>query len=382
MDFDLGPEADALRERLRALIHEHIPDWFHSAFADDPQTHEVANAFCSVLARERLLTINWPEEYGGSNASIWDQAIVREEMWAHGEPRGAQYMGLSWVGPTIMRFGTDEQKRRHLSAIASGEAIWCQGFSEPEAGSDLASLQLRAERCPEGWKLSGQKIWTSYAGLANWCFLAARTSDGERKQDGITIFLVPMAADGITVRPIASMMGPHHVNEVFFDAVTVGDESVLGEVGRGWDVIVHVLSIERVGIPRYARSDRLLNRLADVIAAGDDLPAELESAYVDALVRCRIARLLAYRAVAESETSGDATAASIARIAATTLDQEVAELAAEVVGSDAVSTSRDVPLEGDVEDVWRYARSATVAAGTIEIQRMLVARRMAKDAAG
>jgi alkylation response protein AidB-like acyl-CoA dehydrogenase len=377
MDFDLGPGTSTLRERLRRLIDEHVPDWFHSAFVDDPRAHEVANEFCRVLARERLLTMNWPEEYGGSGASIWDQAILREEMWAHGEPRGAQYMGLSWVGPPLMRFATDEQKRRHLSAIASGEAIWCQGFSETEAGSDLASLQLRAELCPEGWRLDGQKIWTSYAALANWCFLAARTSVEARKQDGITIFLVPMSTEGITVRPIASMMGPHHLNEVFFDSVVVGPDTVLGEVGHGWDVIMHVLSVERVGIPRYSRSDRLLNRLTDVLPAVDELPRELESAYAASLVRCRIARLLAYRAIAQ----GDATAASIARIAATSLDQEVAELAAELVGSEALSTSGDAPLEGDVEDVWRYARSATVAAGTIEIQRMLVARKLAKDAA-
>ena len=143
----------------------------------------------------------WPEEYGGRGASPWEQTAVREEMWAHHEPRGAQYMGVNWVGPAIMRHGTAEQQRQHLPPIAAGEVIWCQGFSEPDAGSDLASLQTAARRDGDGWRISGQKIWTSYATMAQWCFLLARTSRGEKKQQGITVFLVPMDAPGIEVRP-------------------------------------------------------------------------------------------------------------------------------------------------------------------------------------
>ena len=140
-----------------------------------------------------------------------------------GPPRapGAQYMGLNWVGPAIMAFGTEEQKRQHLAAIAAGEVIWCQGFSEPEAGSDLASLRTRAAEDGDGWRINGQKIWTSYAGMAQWCVLAARVGQGER-HEGITMFLVPMDTPGITVRPIRSMLGPHHLNEVFFDEVWAG----------------------------------------------------------------------------------------------------------------------------------------------------------------
>src|SRR5580692_2526258 len=151
-------------------------------------------------------------------------------MWAHHEPRGAQYMGVNWVGPSIMRHGTQEQQRLHLPAIARGEVIWCQGFSEPDAGSDLASLRTAARPVPPvpagegdggGWRVYGQKIWTSYALMAQWCFLLARTSTGEKKQQGLTVFLVPMSRAGIEVRPIRAMLGPHHLNEVFFDGVEV-----------------------------------------------------------------------------------------------------------------------------------------------------------------
>ena len=150
MDFDLGEPAAALRVRLRELIAAHIAEDYLGAFTSDPADLDVAQRFCKTLADEGLLTLAWPTEYGGGGGSVWDQTVVREEMWAHHEPRGAQYMGLNWVGPAIMAFGTDAQKEQHLSAIAAGDVIWCQGFSEPEAGSDLASLRTRAVEDGDG----------------------------------------------------------------------------------------------------------------------------------------------------------------------------------------------------------------------------------------
>ena len=156
MDFDLGGEAAALRSQLRSLIATQLPEGYLGAFTADPADLDVAQRFCKTLAERGLLTVAWPAEYGGGGGSVWDQTVVREEMWAHHEPRGAQYMGLNWVGPAIMAFGTDAQKAQHLSAIAAGEVIWCQGFSEPEAGSDLASLRTRATEDGDGWRISGQ----------------------------------------------------------------------------------------------------------------------------------------------------------------------------------------------------------------------------------
>ncbi|HZO07278.1 MAG TPA: acyl-CoA dehydrogenase family protein, partial [Solirubrobacterales bacterium] len=153
-----------LRRRLRRMIEEDLPEGFRGAFVEGTVGQETANDFCRRLAEENLLTMSWPREFGGSDASIWEQAALREEMWAHHEPRGAQYMGLNWVGPAIMQFGTAAQREKYLPAIANASSTWCQGFSEPEAGSDLASLRLRAQRTDGGgWSLSGQKIWTSYA---------------------------------------------------------------------------------------------------------------------------------------------------------------------------------------------------------------------------
>jgi alkylation response protein AidB-like acyl-CoA dehydrogenase len=376
MDFQMGADADALRVELRELVGEHVPADFLGAFTDDPADLEVAQAFCRLLAARGLLCMAWPEEFGGRGASAWEQTVVREEMWAHHEPRGAQYMGVNWVGPTIMRHGTPEQQERHLPAIARGEVIWCQGFSEPNAGSDLASLQTAARRDGDGWRVSGQKIWTSYATMAQWCFLLARTARGEKKQQGLTIFLVPMSAPGIEVRPIATMLGPHHLNEVFFDDVWVTEADVLGRVDEGWKVVQEVLAFERVGIARYARCERLLQAAPSVLGdAWDDVPAELRGRWARMLTHCRRARLLAYRVIA-LQSSGRVTPGDTAayRIAVTRLDQESAEVLMELVALASTSSDDAGRFRRAVEDHWRYAQASTVSSGSIEMQRILLAR--------
>ena len=391
----MGPGATALRAQLRQLVKEHVPPDYMGAFTDDPADLAIAQRFCRVLADEGLLCLAWPEEFGGRGASVWEQTLVREEMWAHHEPRGAQYMGVNWVGPAIMRHGTAAQRQFHLPRIARGEVIWCQGFSEPDAGSDLASLRTAARRDAAaagandastdggaGWRIYGQKIWTSYALMAQWCFLLARTSTGEKKQHGLTIFLVPMSAPGIEVRPIRTMLGPHHLNEVFFDGVRVTEADVLGTVDQGWRVVQEVLAFERVGIARYARCERLL--LAAPRILGDQweaLPEELRGRWARMLVHCRRARLLAYRVIslqsAGTVTPGDAAAY---RIAVTQLDQDSAEVLMEILclATPAGADGRWFRLEA--EDHWRYSRASTVASGSIEIQRMLLARSLLKPA--
>jgi alkylation response protein AidB-like acyl-CoA dehydrogenase len=376
MDFDMGEDVARLRAELRGLIREHVPVGFLSPFTHDPADLEIAQRFCRTLADEGLLCIAWPEEYGGKDASPWEQTAVREEMWSHWEPRGAQYMGVNWVGPIIMRHGTPEQQQRHIPTIARGEVIWCQGFSEPNAGSDLASVQTAARRDGDGWRVSGQKIWTSYATMAQWCFLLVRTATSERRQDGLSIFLVPMDAEGVEVRPIEAMFGPHHLNEVFFDDVWVTDDQLLGPEGGGWQLVQEVLSFERVGIARYARCERLLQWAP--VALGDEwdeLPQELHCEWARMLTHARRARLLAYRIVDLQHQGqvrpGDAAAY---RIAVTRLDQESSAVLMEIAGLVAVDTDEARLFRAEVEEHWRYSVSATVASGSIEVQRILLSR--------
>src|SRR6478735_1239254 len=375
MEFEMGQKADTLRGALRELVNGNVPEHFLGAFTDNPADLETAQAFCRLLAERNLLCLSWPEEFGGGAASVWEQTVVREEMWAHHEPRGAQYMGVNWVGPIIMRHGTAEQQRTHLPPIAAGEVIWCQGFSEPEAGSDLASLQTAARRDGDGWRVNGQKIWTSYATMAQWCFLLARTSKGEKKQQGMTIFLVPMDSPGIQVRPIRTMMGPHHLNEVFFDDLLVTEADVLGTVDQGWSIVQDVVSFERVGIARYARCERLLQAAPEVLGdKWEQLPAELRGRWTRMLTHCRRARLMAYRVVSMQATGrvnpGDSAAY---RIAVTRLDQESAEVLMEIAavlprGGD----SRAEYFRAEVEDHWRYSQASTVSSDSIEMQRVLL----------
>ncbi len=372
----MGEGATRLRAQLRGMVREHVPADFLGAFTEDPADLEVAQRFCRLLADRGLLCLAWPEEFGGRGASVWEQTVVREEMWAHHEPRGAQYMGVNWVGPAIMRHGTPEQQRRHLPPIARGEVIWCQGFSEPDAGSDLASLRTAARPDGDGWQVSGQKIWTSYATMAQWCFLLARTSRGAKKQHGLTIFLVPMERAGIEVRPIRSMIGPHHLNEVFLDEVRVGPADVLGTVDDGWKVVREVLAFERVGIARYARCERLLRSAPTALAEQwDTLPGELRGRWAGMLVHCRRARLLAYRVLSlqlEGRVSPADTAAY--RIAVTQLDQDSAEVLMEIVGHGRLADADGRRFRRAVQDHWRYAQASTVASGSIEMQRILLAR--------
>lgn len=375
MDYDLGDDAGELRNRLRQLIADHIPEDFLGACTDDPDDLATTESFCKLLASEGLLALAWPKEHGGGGGSIWQQTVLREEMWANYEPRGPQYMGINWVGPAIMRHGTAEQKAKHLSGIASGEVIWCQGFSEPEAGTDLASLRTRAVPDGTGWRIDGQKVWTSYARMASWCVLAACTHPDAPKPKRLSLFLIPMDREGFTVRGIPSMLGPHHLNEVFLDGVPASDDDILGEPGDGWRVMREALAFERVGIARYARCEALLDRMQT--ALGDDwdrLPESIRSRWVRALVDLRVARLMAYRAVSLQDDPQAGAAASAARIATTTCDQLVAELLFDVLGPTALDSGATAALHGAVDDHWRYAQAATVASGTIEVQRMMVAR--------
>lgn len=374
----MGPAATRLRAKLRELVETHVPPDFLGAFTDDPADLEVAQQFCRLLAEKSLLCLAWPEEFGGAGASVWEQTVVREEMWAHHEPRGAQYMGVNWVGPIIMRHGTPEQRRRHLPPIARGEVIWCQGFSEPEAGSDLASLRTTARPDGDSWLVNGQKIWTSYATMAQWCFLLARTSREEKKQQGLTIFLVPMDDPAIQVRPIRAILGPHHLNEVFFDDLRVTQADVLGEVGGGWSIVADVMSFERVGIARYARCERLLALAPTVLAdRWEELPNELRTRWARMLVHCRRARLLAYQVVS-LQSSGQVKPADAAayRIAVTKLDQDSAEVLMEIAAVLPRDDEDSRYFRAEVEDHWRYSQASTVSSGSIEMQRILLSRAM------
>ncbi len=380
MDFAFSDEEQAFRTELRAFLEVELPDWWRGMFVDDERAIPLTREICRKLAERGWLTMAWPPEHGGRGASPWMQTILREEMWAHEEPRGPQYMNLNYIGPLLMRFGTAEQQARFLPPMARGEVIWCQGFSEPDAGSDLASLRTRAFDRGDHIVVNGRKIWTSYADApAQWCLVLVRTDPDAPKHDGISVLLVDMETPGITVRPIGTMAGPHEFNEVSFDDVVVPRSHLLGERDHGWDVIVTGLTFERVGIARYARAGAVLERLIEH-ANETGLAADLRVRQQLAELRARheVARLLAYRAVSRQAAGEVPTVeASIARIHATLLEQEVGHVGLELLGPVGLFRAADpwASLRGEIHRQWVRNIPTTVAAGTLEVQKDVVAHR-------
>jgi len=380
MDFAFSEEEQVFRAELRDFLAAELPEWWRGMFVEDERAIPKTIEICGKLAERGWLTIAWPPEHGGLGASPWMQTIVREEMWAHEEPRGPQYMNLNYIGPLIMRFGTTDQQARFLPPMARGEVIWCQGFSEPDAGSDLASLRTRATARHDGFVVNGQKIWTSYADApAQWCLLLARTDPDAPKHEGISVFLLDMATPGITLRPIGTMAGPHEFNEVFFDDVVIPSDCLLGEQNRGWEVIRTGLTFERVGIARYARAGYVLERLVEY-ANDTGLAADprVRQQLADLRARLEAARLLAYWAVSLQAAGEVPTVeASIARMHSTLLEQEVGHIGLELLGPAGLLRAGDpwAALRGEIQRQWVRNVPTTVAAGTLEIQKNVVARR-------
>ncbi|MGH3371289.1 MAG: acyl-CoA dehydrogenase family protein, partial [Nocardioidaceae bacterium] len=299
MDFAFTPEEVAFRAELKAFLADALPSWWRGMFVDDERAIPMTREICRQLASRGWLTMSWPPEFGGSGASVWLQTVVREEMWAHEEPRGPQYMNLNYIGPLVMRYGTPDQQQRFLRPMARGDVIWCQGFSESEAGSDLASLRTRAEDRGDHFVVNGQKLWTSYADApADWCLLLVRTDPAAPKHRGLSVLLVDMTTPGISVRPIDTLAGPHEFNEVVFDDVVVPRQCLLGAQNGGWELIVAGLTFERAGIARYARAGRIIELLVEwALETGRSREPDVRRRLAELRVRYEAARLLNYRAL-------------------------------------------------------------------------------------
>jgi alkylation response protein AidB-like acyl-CoA dehydrogenase len=380
MDFSFTEEEERFRAELREFLAAELPSWWRGMFVDDERVFPQTLRFCRKLSERGWLTMAWPRQHGGLEASVWKQAILREEMWAHDEPRGPQYMNLSYIGPCIMRFGSEEQKRRFLPPMAEGRVIWTQGFSEPNAGSDLASLTTRAEEVGDHFVINGQKIWNSYADApADWCFLLARTDPSAPKHESLSVFLVDMRTPGITVRPIPSMAGPHELNEIFFDDVRVPRDALLGELNHGWEIVTTGLTFERVGIARYARAGRVIEMLVEhVKRLGRNQEPDVRSKLARLRVRYEAARLLSYRVISMQARGEVATVeASIARLHNTELEQLAGHVGLDLLGPEGQLTHDDAtaPLAGLIHRQWVRNIPTTIAAGTTEVQKNIIARR-------
>ncbi|MET0274252.1 MAG: acyl-CoA dehydrogenase family protein [Phenylobacterium sp.] len=370
MNFDWRPEEAEFRADLKAFLEAELPEDF-DAFAMDPHDQKAfSKDFAKKLADKRWLTPAWPKEYGGLEQSPWQQLILSEEMVAHGEPRTAQYMCVNWVGPALILAGSEAQKQYHLQRISRGDVVWCQGFSEPGAGSDLAALRTKAVWDGESYVITGEKVWTSYADTADFCFLLARTDPDASKHHGISIFLVPTDAPGVTISEIPSIFSPGTFNQCVFDEVRAPEAWRLGPEHGGWPIIRKLLVNERVGVARFRRASATLDKVA--LAAREagiiDDPLICES-LAKAHAACEAARVLIYRVVDE-RAKGQAPdlTAYVYRVATIRAEQAVYEAAIQVEGEGGL-------LKGSHgANQFGHALASGVATGTLEMQLNLIAR--------
>lgn len=373
VEFSWPEGSSELREKLRRFLDDELPDWWgpeHQTLVSGPEVHEFCAEFAPRLAEAGFHVPHWPQQYGGSDASPWYHLIVREELWRRGEPRGQQYMGANWVGPAIIRHGTEDQKERFLPDIGAGRVLWCQGFSEPDSGSDLASLRTSAKRDGEEYVVNGEKIWTSYADLAEWCFLLARTNPSTSDRSGISVLLMDMESPGLSIRPIPTVIGEHGFSSLHLEEVRVPLANRLGEENAGWQVVLDALAFERAGAPRYERALYLLHSfLPHMEDQGLLEDAEVRRRLGRVLAAIQMARLLTYKVVdGQSKDRPPGVEGNVARVASVQAEQLTMDTISELIGDHAFDGAPAVT--GGLQS----AMTAGIAGGTMEINLNLVAR--------
>jgi alkylation response protein AidB-like acyl-CoA dehydrogenase len=386
MDLTLSPSEESFRDEVATWLRENNPGPEPEGSLDEVMRFR--GEWQRKLHAAGWAGISWPKEYGGRGATMIEQAIFTGEAAAQEAPSPANVLGLAMGGPVVIAHGTDAQKARYLEPILTGEEIWCQGFSEPESGSDLASLKTRAVKDGDEWVVTGQKVWTTFAQYAKWCMLVARTDPDAPKHQGLTYFLMDMEQDGVEAKPLVQITGEGEFNEVFINEARIPDENVVGNVGEGWTVAITTLMNERAGLA-FGAIAQIHNSLGRLAALANEVREEGGStAAEDAYFRQRIAqlfieaetmRLNAYRGLTKTMESGiPGPEGSLGKWQWADINQDLTELALEIEGAWA-------PLgrgsEGAVANgAWQYnflrSRANSIEGGTTDILKNIIAERV------
>ncbi len=391
MDFRDSPEEAAFRDEVRRFIAENLPpavrrrepEWgmFNTARARNPVPPEEQRLWRKRLAARGWIAPAWPKEYGGAGMSVAEQFIFNEEM-AEARAPGAGGIAVGWAGPTILTHGTEEQKRRFLPGILSGEETWCQGFSEPGAGSDLASLQTRAVRDGDDYIINGQKIWTSGAHHSQYMILLARTDPNAPKHRGISYFIVDMKSPGITIQPLINMLGDHSFNQVFFENVRVPRANLIGEENRGWYVGATTLDFERSSIATSVQMNHIVRDFAAFVRGEGGGANRLRQApwlrleLAERAVEAQVARLLSYQVISlQKRGLIPNKEASVAKLYTSELDQRLLATGMKLLGLYGQRLDEGAPLGGRMARGYMAATASTIGGGTSEIQRNIIATR-------
>jgi alkylation response protein AidB-like acyl-CoA dehydrogenase len=390
MDLSFSEGEESFRRELQSWLRENLPpDWGSEAFLE-PETLEEEVRF--LLGWQRKLAgagwvgVHWPRAYGGRGATPVENYILREEMARARAPEIIGRIGVNLVGPTLIAHGTEEQKRRHLRPILSAEEVWCQLFSEPNAGSDLAALRCRAERRGDEFVVNGQKVWTSYAQFADWGILLARTDADAPKAKGISFLIVDMRSPGVTIRPLRQMTGSEEFNEVFLEDVRVPAANLVGELNRGWQIAQTTLSHERGTSPRQLVVHRiLLNELLALArrprphAPAPSSDAVLRQRLMQSFIEVELTKLHNWRTLTQLLRHGQpGPESSMIKLFWTEMSQRLHDTVMELLGTHGQLIAGDPRTigRGRLARSYMYYRAASIFAGTSEIQRNIIAQRV------
>ncbi|MGA8305609.1 MAG: acyl-CoA dehydrogenase [Candidatus Acidiferrales bacterium] len=384
MDLNLTPEETKFRDELRSWLEANVPkDWGEWREKPLEESFPYLRAWQRKLYEGGWAAVSWPKEYGGRGATLMEQSLFWEEMARVEAPPMANSLGLGLIGPTIIAYGTDEQKKRFIPKILSAEEIWCQGFSEPNAGSDLAALQTEARLDGDHYVVNGQKVWTSYGWIGNWCELVVRTDSNVPKHKGLSVLLIDMKSPGVEVRPLKQMTGESEFNEIFFRDVRVPVANLLGKVNDGWNVAVSTLMYERgsYGARLHLIFKRAITRLIELSHKfqKDGHPAAQDPITRQKLAQCyaeiEIMRWNQLRAFSRVTATGvPGPEGSIQKIFWSELNQRLQQIAQEMFGAygQVLAGDKDAVDNG----IWSYGylrtRGNTIEAGTSEVQRNII----------
>jgi alkylation response protein AidB-like acyl-CoA dehydrogenase len=399
MDLTYPPEAEEFRLVIRDWLTENLPDgWGEPDFVMTPEERAAFNeAWTAKLFAGGWICASWPTEYGGKGLTLLQQVVLTEEFARAGAPLRADFFGDTLVGPTLLQWGTEEQKQQFIPGILRGEISWCQGFSEPDAGSDLAGLKTKAELDGDEWIINGQKVWTTQARTADYIFLLARTDPDVPKHAGISYLLVPMQQDGVEVRPIEQIDGSAEFNEVFFTNVRCPKENVIGGVNNGWKVAMTTLGFERgtsstTGYRRFLKEFKEILRLAQERGLNRD--PLIRQRLAQSWSKIKIMEINGYRTLTDVLAGTHTTAALSAcnKMFWSEAHQQTMLLALDILGPDSQillgesakesllpgghrNRARDYPVN-DLQALFFFSRSESIWGGAAEIQRNIVGERV------
>jgi alkylation response protein AidB-like acyl-CoA dehydrogenase len=381
VDLRFSAEEEAFRDRVRTWLEQNLAGDFavlrgRGGPGDEHAHFELRRAWERHLARAGFTCLSWPREHGGAGLTLTEQVIFNEEYVRARGPGRLGHIGEELLGPTLIAFGSDQLKQKFLPAIARAETLWCQGYSEPNAGSDLAGVQTRAERSGDDWLVTGQKVWTSHAHLADWCFVLCRTDPKAPKHRGLSYLLVPMRQPGVTVRPIQQITGTSEFNEVFFDAAKTAADHVVGEVNGGWRVALGTLAFER-GASTLAQNLAFASELEQVLAQAktQKLDPSLRQRLAQAWIGLKILRLNALRMLSSAKAGELGREAMIMKLYWSNWHRDLGELAMDVLGLDGVAAADEGTLGHALQRLFLFTRADTIYAGSNEIQRNVIAER-------